>query len=193
MTPAVLLLNLSKAALLPTALTSQRRVRALLVPNACCNVPVQVIPEVVDNVLDTVKFSVTYGDKAVTDGQHLSPSQAAVCKCLEQCCSATVVAGNSSWCLKLQAWSMKCVSKAVAGSMLKLVSKRKGGSNQTSSCIGELCFVWFLKACAERSSCTDEQSFLWFVPLHRAQANSSCSDYGKRYWSSSNRRSLRLP
>ena len=64
---------------------------------AYCIMSLQVIPEVVDNVLDTVNFSVTYGDNAVSDGQHLRPSQAAVCNCFNQCTSAIVVAGRPSW------------------------------------------------------------------------------------------------
>ena len=73
------------------ALTRQHRVRAVLIHIAYCIMSLQVIPEVVDNVLDTVNFSVIYGDNAVNDGQHLRPSQAAVCNCFNQCTSAIVV------------------------------------------------------------------------------------------------------
>lgn len=61
------------------------------------NLSVQVIPEVVDNVLDTVKFSVTYDEEPVNDGQHLRPSQAAVCNFFKHCSQATLVAGRSTW------------------------------------------------------------------------------------------------
>ena len=49
-----------------------------------CNVSVQVIPEVIDNVLETVKFSIAYGGKPLSNGQHLRPSQAAVCAFLNR-------------------------------------------------------------------------------------------------------------
>jgi len=42
----------------------------------------QVIPDVVDNVFDTVSFTVKYNDKELRDGQHLRPSEAEVCAVL---------------------------------------------------------------------------------------------------------------
>ncbi len=38
----------------------------------------QVIPYVIDNVLDTVAFAVKYDTKELTDGKFLRPSEAAV-------------------------------------------------------------------------------------------------------------------
>ena len=38
----------------------------------------QVIPDVIDNVLDTVAFAVKYNTKELTDGTCLRPSEAAV-------------------------------------------------------------------------------------------------------------------
>ncbi len=38
----------------------------------------QVIPDVIDNVLDTVAFAVEYDTKELTDGTFLRPSEAAV-------------------------------------------------------------------------------------------------------------------
>ncbi|KAK9843950.1 hypothetical protein WJX81_000276 [Elliptochloris bilobata] len=37
----------------------------------------KVIPDVIDNVLDTVSFTAKFNGKQVTDGQHLRPSEAA--------------------------------------------------------------------------------------------------------------------
>jgi hypothetical protein len=47
----------------------------------------QVIPDVVDNVSDTVSFTVKYNDKELRDGQHLRPSEAEVCAVLLSFCN----------------------------------------------------------------------------------------------------------